>query len=114
VLVTAVFAAVAVGTAWAEQSNGPPQARADSANRTVRVGAVVDMRIDASDPDQDRLRFSVPDGALPNGLSLDTRTGKIAGVVLGPARRYPVTVTVVDARGATTRAAFAITVKPPA
>ena len=113
VLVTAVLAAVAAGTAWAEQTNGAPKVDASAAAETVTVGQAVDLRLDAVDPDQDPLRFSVTGGALPNGLTLDPASGQITGVVIAPQGRFPVAVTVEDGRGGSTVADFAMTVAAP-
>ncbi len=113
VLVTAVLAAVAAGTAWAEQSNGAPELDTRAAAKTVKVGQAVDVRLDAADPDQDPLRFSVTGGALPNGLTLDPASGEITGVVIAPQGRFPVAVTVEDGRGGRTVAEFAMTVAAP-
>ncbi len=113
VLVTAVLAAVAAGTAWAEQSNSAPKLDTRAAAKTVKVGQAVDVRLDAADPDQDPLRFSVTGGALPNGLTLDPASGEITGVVIAPQGRFPVAVTVEDGRGGRAVAEFAMTVAGP-
>jgi hypothetical protein len=53
-------------------------------------------------------RWQVTDGSLPPGLSLSP-AGPLTGTVTGPAGRWPVTVAVTDARGATAIAALSLT-----
>src|SRR5690606_32499096 len=60
-----------------------------------------------------RPRMRIVAGALPPGLSLKPKQGTISGVPVR-AGSYAFTVEVIDRSGATTRAAYTITVSRPA
>ena len=66
-------------------------------------GATVQLRIEASDADNDMLSYSAQ--GLPQGLHVDSQTGIISGSV-SVAGEYRVTVTVSDGNGAEVQSSF--------
>ena len=73
-------------------------------------GDAIDLAIDASDPDGDTVSFSAT--GLPNGLFLNSSTGRIAGTV-NSAGTYNVTVTASDPNGNGRDASFTWNVFDP-
>jgi len=73
--------------------------------------AAVSFPIHASDPSGGTLSYSA--AGLPDGLSIDERTGVISGEPTSPNGRYSVTVTVTDAAGASGSVSFEWTITIP-
>lgn len=77
---------------------------------THAAGDAVTLQIQASDADGDALRYDAGN-TLPQGLAINTSTGLISGTINATiSGEYPVTVRVIDARGAEATAAFSWTV----
>ena len=84
------------------QANQPPSLF-KPATQSTEAGTAVSLRITASDPDGDALRFSAT--GLPAGLAIDATSGLVTGRP-SAAGTSNVTVTVDDGKGATASAAF--------
>lgn len=76
------------------------------------VGDVVELDVEASDPDADDLSFTATD--LPDGLVIDPQTGRISGTIAASAASsspHAVTIAVDDGRGGTDSADLTWTVQ---
>ncbi|MCB0322174.1 MAG: putative Ig domain-containing protein [Bdellovibrionales bacterium] len=80
-------------------------------SRTVEEGELIDFRLTASDPNDDPLRFTAPDG-LPPGASLQSTTGRFAWRPAGDqSGSYDVLFRVADAFGASDSVVVTFTVR---
>ena len=94
--------------------NGVPSIL-DIADKASVVGDIVNVQVQASDPDGDLLDYSA--SGLPPGLMLDTATGEITGSIQAGADTgspYTVEIVVSDPEGAAAVASFQWTVHPAA
>jgi VCBS repeat-containing protein len=91
-------------------TNSPPNVT-NPGPQTSAEGEVVDLAIEATDPDSDPLAYSAAE--LPDGLTINASTGQITGTV-GPGAAasspYNVTVTVSDGQAAPVDVMFTWTV----
>ncbi len=72
----------ATRTAWAQAPSGRKQPCADVEDLYCRGDYVV-IRVGGNDPDGDPLTYRIDpaDAALPTGLSLERKSGRISGVL---------------------------------
>ncbi|MEM7132366.1 MAG: putative Ig domain-containing protein [Chloroflexota bacterium] len=91
--------------------NNPPTIT-NPGNQSSPVGSSVTLDISASDPDNDPLTYSAT--GLPNGLTINTGTGRISGAP-STSGTYNVSTTVSDGQGgtATTNFTWTVTVVNP-
>lgn len=89
------------------QLNLPPLL-VNPGNREYTVGAQVSIQIVASDPEQGSLIYSAT--GLPAGLSLNTNTGLIQGMITGDPGSYGVTIRATDQEGLFDQKSFTIIV----
>ena len=76
--------------------NNPPQIT-NPGNQNNQEGETISLIIQASDPDEDSLSYSAT--GLPDGINIDTTTGKMTGTLTnGAVGSHSVTVSVFDGR----------------
>lgn len=115
-----LIAAAVAATATGCQGVNHPPSLAFMANLTVTVGAEVRLAVSASDPDGDKLRFSLE--GLPEDARMIAASADHALLWWNPTikdtepggKRYSVVVRVDDDQGGTADAAFYLTVLPVA
>ena len=95
---------------WSFTTTGPTNSPPNVTNpgsQASAEGAVVDLAIQATDPDLDSLAYSA--SGLPGGLSMNASTGHITGTVsfdAAPGSPYSVTVSVSDGTNPAVDVAF--------